>query len=89
MSGYANINNPANYQLASFGQFGFRKLTTGDSGQANELYRVVYALEDSTITVVSSSGDDLTAETILAGTAVYGLFTEVTADSGTVIAYIA
>jgi hypothetical protein len=87
--GYANINNPANYQLASFGQFGFRKLATGDSGQAGEQYRVVYALEDSTITVASVNGDGLTSQPILAGTSVYGLFDSVTAVSGTVLAYIA
>lgn len=87
--GYANINNPANYQLASFGQFGFRKLATGDSGQAGEQYRVVYALEDSTITVAATAGDDLTSQPIFAGTAIYGLFDSVTCVAGTVIAYIA
>ncbi len=87
--GYSNINNPANYQLASFGQFGFRKLAIGDSGQAGEQYRVIYALENSTITVVSVNGDSLTSQAILAGTAIYGLFTSVTADAGTVLAYIA
>jgi hypothetical protein len=89
MSGYANINNPANYQLASFGQFGFRKISAGQSGTANEQYRVVYALQDSTITVVSTSGDSLTSQTLLAGTAVYGLFTSVACASGSVLAYIA
>jgi hypothetical protein len=89
MSGYANINNPANYQLASFGQFGFRLLNVGDSGLATEQYRVLYALENSTITVVSSTGDSLTSQPVLAGTSIYGLFTSVTADAGTVLAYIA
>ena len=87
--GYANINNPANYQLASFGQFGFRKISSAESGQANEQYRVVYALEDTTITVVSYAGDDLTAEFLLAGTAIYGLFSEVVVVEGSVLAYIA
>lgn len=87
--GYANINNPANYQLASFGQFGFRALVTGESGQANEQYRVVYALEDSTITVVATTGDSLTAQPVLAGTAIYGLFDSVTVVAGTALAYIA
>jgi hypothetical protein len=87
--GYANINNPANYQLASFGQFGFRKISTGGSGLVNEEYRVVYALEDSSVTVVASSGDNLTAEFLLAGTAIYGLFTSVDVDAGSVLAYIA
>lgn len=87
--GYSNITNPVNYQLASFGQSGFRKLSIGDSGQAGEQYRVVYALEDSTITVVSTNGDSLTSQPVLAGASIYGLFTSVTADAGTVLAYIA
>lgn len=87
--GYANINNPANYQLASFGQFGFRKLATGDAGVEGEQYRVVYALEDSVITVTSVNGDGLTSEAIFAGTAIYGLFDTVECVSGNVLAYIA
>tara|TARA_R110002126_G_scaffold100092_1_gene231480 strand:- start:194 stop:460 length:267 start_codon:yes stop_codon:yes gene_type:complete len=86
---YSNINNPANYQLASFGQFGFRKISTGGTGTANEQYRVVYALEDTTVTVVSYAGDDLAGEFLLAGTAVYGLFSEVVVVEGSVLAYIA
>jgi len=86
---YANINNPANYQLASFGQFGFRKIPAGNYGVADEQYRVIYALEDSSVTVVASSGDNLGAEFLLAGTAIYGLFTVVYVDGGSVLAYIA
>jgi hypothetical protein len=52
---YSNINNPANYQLASFGQKGFRKLETGESGTADEFYRVVYALEDTTVTLTATA----------------------------------
>jgi hypothetical protein len=87
--GYANINNPANYQLAAFGQFGFRKITTGQTGQSGEQYRVVFALENSTISVTAENGDDLSAQAVLAGTAIYGLFDSVEVVSGTVLAYIA
>lgn len=87
--GYANINNPANYQLAAFGQFGFRVITTGQSGQSGEQYRVVVALENSTISVTAEAGDGLSAQAILAGTSVYGLFDSVEVVSGTVLAYIA
>jgi len=85
----ANIMNPGSFQLASFGQSGFRKITSAFTPVAGEEYRVVYALQDSTITVVSTSGDGLTSQTLLAGTAVYGLFTSVTCASGSVLAYIA
>jgi hypothetical protein len=86
---YSNITNPANFQLAAFGQKGFRRITSGFTPVAGEEYRVVYALQDSTMSVVSESGDSLTSQTLLAGTAVYGLFTSVTCASGSVLAYIA
>jgi hypothetical protein len=87
--GYSNINNPANYQLASFGQFGFRKISTGQTGTSGEQYRVVYALEDTTFSATSVNGDSLSSQAVLAGTAIYGLFTSVSVASGSVLAYIA
>lgn len=87
--GYANITNPVNYQLASFGQSGFRKISTGQTGQSGEQYRVIYALENATISVTSESGDSLSAQAVLAGTSIYGLFSAVSVDSGSVLAYIA
>jgi hypothetical protein len=86
---YSNITNSAAYQLASFGQKGFRKLETGESGAADEFYRVVYALEDTTVTLTATAGDNLSGELMLAGTAIYGLFSNVTVVSGSVLAYIA
>ena len=86
---YSNITNPTNFQLAAFGQKGFRKVTSGFTPVAGEEYRVVYALQDSTITLVSVNGDGLTSQTLLAGTAVYGLFTSVACASGSVLSYIA
>jgi hypothetical protein len=87
--GYSNITNPVNYQLASFGQSGFRKITTGQTGTSGEQYRIVYALEDATISVTSVNGDSLSAQEILAGTSIYGLFTAVSVSSGSILAYIA
>ena len=86
---YSNINNPANYQLATFGQKGFRKINSGFTPVSDEYYRVVYAMEDSTVTVVAESGDSLTSELLLAGTAIYGLFSAISCSSGTILAYIA
>jgi hypothetical protein len=86
---YSNITSTPNFQLAAFGQKGFRKITSGFTPVAGEEYRVVYALQDSTITLVSVNGDSLTSQTLLAGTAVYGLFTSVACASGSVLAYIA
>lgn len=86
---YSNITSTPNFQLAAFGQKGFRKITSGFTPVSGEEYRVVYALQDSTITVVSVNGDGLTSQTLLAGTAAYGLFTSVACASGSVLAYIA
>jgi hypothetical protein len=86
---YSNITSTPNFQLAAFGQKGFRKITSAFTPVAGEEYRVVYALQDSTITLVSVNGDSLTSQTLLAGTAVYGLFTSVACASGSVLAYIA
>lgn len=86
---YTNITNPAAYQLATFGQKGFRKITSSFTPVSDEFYRVVYAMEDSTVTVTAESGDSLTSELLLAGTAIYGLFSAVSCSSGTVLAYIA
>ena len=87
--GYSNITNPVNYQLASFGQSGFRKISTGQTGTSGEQYRVIYALENATISATAVNGDSLSAQAVLAGTSIYGLFTAVSVSSGSILAYIA
>ena len=86
---YSNITNPANYQLQALGQKGFRKITTGFSPVADEYYRAIVVVNDAVITTTSEAGDSLSAESLLAGTVVYGLFSAVSVSAGTVIAYIA
>ena len=89
--GYANVNNPANYQLAMLGQFGFRKIDDTFTPVAGEYYRIVEVISATAdVTVASEAGDDLTAETLVQGTKIYGLFSSVSvAAGGIVIAYIA
>jgi len=83
---YSNLTNPGNYQLASFGQKGFKVLTTSaTTGHFNALQ----VLEDASITLVSTNGDNLTNQDIPAGITIFGLFTSATAVSGKVLAYIA
>ena len=86
---YSNINNPANYQLASFGQKGFRLVTSSFSPISGEYYRALTVTSDAVITLTSQNGDNLSALTLLAGTTIYGLFSAVSVSSGTVLAYIA
>lgn len=89
--GYANINNPANYQLASFGQFGLRFVQVGQLLPEGEQYRVIQALEATTITFTNDAGGDATIVDlqIPAGFVLYGLFRNISLDAGSVIAYIA
>ena len=86
---YSNINNPANYQLASFGQKGFRLVSSSFSPISGEYYRALTVTSDAVITLTSQNGDNLSALTLLAGTTIYGLFSAVSVSSGTVLAYIA
>jgi hypothetical protein len=86
---YENIQAPANYYLQSFGQKGFRKVTSAFTPVTGEYYRAIFALEDSIITANAEAGDDLSAQAILAGTVIYGLFSSVAVSSGSCICYIA
>jgi hypothetical protein len=86
---YSNINNPANYQLQSFGQDGMRTISTTQAYVEGEYYRVLVATEDSTLSATSMVGDDLASIEVYAGTTIYGLFTAVTVTAGEVTAYLA
>jgi hypothetical protein len=89
--GYANVNNPANYQLAMLGQFGFRIKTNTSTPVAGEYYRILEVVSDNaTITATSAvGGDNLSANSFTNGTKIYGLFSSVSVSAGEVIAYIA
>jgi len=85
---YSNLTNPGNYQLATFGQKGFKKVENGDDLAAGH-YNAILVIDDASITCVSVNGDDLTTEEVPAGVTIVGLFTDVTVASGTVLVYIA
>ena len=88
----ANLNNPANYQLATMAQRGFRIITGVDQlNNPDEFYNAIFIVGDASITsLTAESGDSIVAATdFVAGMQVLGLFSEITIASGTVIAYIA
>lgn len=87
--GFANIINPGNFQLQSFGQSGFRVVTSAFAPVSGEFYRAFTVTSDTVITATSQAGDSISAVTLLAGTTIYGLFSAVSVTSGRVIAYIA
>jgi hypothetical protein len=88
---YENIQADTNFYRQSFGQKGFRVITSSFTPVANEEYRVIIPLEDSTVSAVSlgAVGDNISSVAIPAGLAVYGLFSSVTVSAGRVLAYIA
>jgi hypothetical protein len=87
---YRNLNVPANFQLASFGQNGFRKLDSNTTlSDPEEFYNCIVVLSDASLTVTALKGDNLSDEFIPAGTAVYGLFSSASVASGICLCYIA
>lgn len=86
---FENINAAPNYFRQSFGQKGFRLITSSFVPVAGEEYRVIVPLVDSVVSATALAGDSLTAATLPTGLGVYGLFSSVTVTSGTVLAYIA
>lgn len=86
---YENIQADTNFYRQTFGQKGFRRITSSFTPVADEQYRAISAVEDSTISVVSYAGDNLTSVAIPAGFTIYGLFSSVTVSAGSAIVYIA
>lgn len=90
--GFSNLNNPANYQLAQFGQKGFRVLEGAASATGSpEFYNVIYITDDCTLTATSdTSGDNISSLEVVAGTTIVGRFSAVSiAGTGSAICYIA
>lgn len=86
---FENINAAPNFFRQSFGQKGFRRITSSFSPVSGEYYRAFTVTSDAVITATPFEGDNLSAVTLLAGTTVYGLFNAISVSSGAVIAYIA
>ena len=81
------IPNQARTNDFTFGQYGFKKLTSASS--AGDTFYAIKAIGgDATVSTVSVSGDNLISDTIAQGDVVYGDFSSVTPSSGTVLAYL-
>ena len=85
---YSNLTNPGNFQLASFGQKGFKKVTSSTAAPAGH-YNAILVLDDAVLTCTSLNGESLTSVEVPAGVTIVGMFTVVTVASGTALAYIA
>ena len=87
---YSNLTNPGNFQLASFGQKGFKRVVSGTTFTSTDGHcNSILVLDDASLTCVSVNGDNLATEEVPAGTTIVGLFTAVSVASGTVLAYYA
>lgn len=83
------MTNTANYQLQALGQKGFRKIDSSFVSISGEYYRAFMVINDAVVSATSENGDNLSFETLITGTIVYGLFSSVAVQSGSVLAYIA
>lgn len=86
-------NNTLQYQgiadMASFGQFGFRKLVSTDISETGERFVAIQVLEDAEISVdCKGRGDTTFSDTLSAGTAIYGDFENISVTTGKVLAYL-
>lgn len=82
---FENIVKPGNFQQSAVGDYGFRHLVTGES--TSDSCRAIQALEDSSVTTTTASGDALTDVIIPTGTVVWGKFDSVSCVAGSIIAY--
>lgn len=74
---------------ATFGQFGFRKLSGSANSFPKEKFCAIHALADTELKVdVGGKGDKTFTDTITAGTVIYGDFTNIDLTSGKVVAYL-
>lgn len=82
-----DIRTDHEYQVAEFGDFGFRFINN-EASQEGERFSSIMALENSEINVNSSRGGDQTATvSLLAGMVIYGDLS-ITSLTGKVIAYL-
>ena len=90
-----NIANELQYtsvfQRASFGDYGLRILSSGETSVANENFAAIQVLADCVISMTNSTdGGDTTiiSLSLSAGQAIYGNFEDISVTSGKVIAYL-
>ena len=79
------------FQKVSFGDYGLRILSSGETSVANENFAAIQVLADCVISMTNSTegGDTtITSLSLSAGQAIYGNFEDVSVTSGKVIAYL-
>jgi len=80
-----------NYQKAAFGEFGLRIITNGNTSVVGEKFNAIQVIDDCDISCTNgTSGGDTTITNLelVVGQIIYGTFSAITVNSGSIIAYI-
>ena len=83
-----NITKDRNYYQSSMGDFGFRRIASGETSPGGETYRVIVCLKEANINAESMVGDSLTGQVVPTGMQIFGKFTQVSCYQGVVLAYL-
>jgi len=87
----ADLQYTSVFQKVSFGDYGFRVLSSGETSVANETFAAIQVLADCVVSLTNNTqgGDTtITSLSLSAGQAIYGNFEDVSVTSGKVIAYL-
>lgn len=79
------------FQRVSFGDYGFRILSSGETSVANEAFAAVQVLADCVVSFTNNTegGDTtITSLSLNAGQAIYGNFEDISVASGKILAYL-
>jgi hypothetical protein len=82
----SNLQSPAGFHLAAFGQNGFDYLT-GNAANLVGDFVAIQVLSQAVVTVTVGAGDALTSVAVPTGMTIYGPFKSINLASGTVLAY--
>ena len=79
------------FQKVSFGDYGLRILSSGETSVANEAFAAIQVLADCVVSFTNNTdgGDTtITSLSLNAGQAIYGNFENISLSSGKLIAYL-
>ena len=79
------------FQKVSFGDYGLRILSSGETSVENEAFAAIQVLADCVVSFTNNTdgGDTtITSLSLNAGQAIYGNFEDISLSSGKLIAYL-
>jgi hypothetical protein len=79
------------FQRVSFGDYGFRILSSGETSVADEAFAAIQVLADCVVSFTNNTegGDTtITSLSLNAGQVIYGNFEDISVASGKILAYL-